>query len=76
MVRRSAFRASTDMSGEPHDHKPSAHSDFSSNRGWKNLQTTLGARIAQGMAGAISSKSIAVITDEELAASQADQPLP
>ena len=40
--------------------------DATGDQAWQELKTLLGERIADGLAGKVSSKSVAAIVDEEL----------
>ncbi|NIJ82331.1 antitoxin [Xanthomonas cannabis] len=41
--------------------------DVNADQAWQELKTLLGERVAEGLAGKVSSKSINTIVDEELA---------
>ncbi|KGK56948.1 hypothetical protein FHR53_003362 [Xanthomonas arboricola] len=41
--------------------------DVNADQAWQELKTLLGERVAEGLAGKVSSKSINTILDEELA---------
>ena len=41
-------------------------SDATGDQAWQELKVLLGERIAEGLAGKVSSKSVAAIVDEEL----------
>ena len=40
--------------------------DLGDNAAWQELKTLLGQRIAEGLAGSVSAKSVGAILDEEL----------
>lgn len=40
--------------------------DVSGDQAWQELKTLLGERIAEGLAGNVSTKNMAIIVDEEL----------